>query len=439
MGTFPGGNFSGWLSPTELQAGVAAERNQQQVPALPAEAKGQPPLVENPAETPALAAGDRIVAFHDAVSRWGCSDASAPSPKAKHNPGVGNQFLVPGGHKRQPQALAGEKPLGRLAWRPRLRTVLLDLLLIYVSVPFLVRLFPAVLTKFVYLNFLAFPFFMDLRQPELLLNNTISLYLTTEPGVRVGIWHTVPGSRGAEARGKDQRWYEEALADTHPVIIYLHGNGGTRAASHRVQFLKAMGAADFHILALDYRGYGDSSGHPTESGFPTDVLALYDWAKARSGNSSILFWGHSLGTGIATNVARKLQEDRGVQVDAVVLESPYTNIREAAAHIPITKIYRQFPGFEYLILDSLALGNMFFHSDENVKVLACPLLILHAEDDAVLPPHLGRKLFETARSAYKDKTKVKFITFPEKLGLGHDYISFNPELPTLVKDFLNIK
>ncbi|NXF55711.1 ABD12 lipase, partial [Oceanites oceanicus] len=96
------------------------------------------------------------------------------------------------------------------------------------SVPFLIRLFPFVLTKFVFLNFLAFPFFVDLRRPELLLNNTVSLYLTTEPGVTVGIWHTVPGSRGAEAQGKDQRWYEEALADAHPVIIYLHGNGGTR-------------------------------------------------------------------------------------------------------------------------------------------------------------------------------------------------------------------
>ncbi|NXD72185.1 AB12B protein, partial [Eolophus roseicapillus] len=106
--------------------------------------------------------------------------------------------------------------------------------------------------------------------------------------------------------------------------------------------------------------------HPTENGFTTDVLALYDWAKARSGNSIILFWGHSLGTGIATNAARKLQEERGVQADAVVLESPYTNIREAAAHIPITKIYRQFPGFEYLILDSLALGDMFFRSDEKL-------------------------------------------------------------------------
>ncbi|KAM4667034.1 protein ABHD12B isoform 1-T1 [Amazona ochrocephala] len=334
---------------------------------------------------------------------------------------------------------AREERRGWLRWCPRLRTVLLVPLLIYISVPILIRLFPVLLTKFVYLNFLAFPFFVDFRQPELLLNNTINLYLTTEPGVMVGIWHTVPNSRGAEARGKDQKWYEKALGDDHPVIIYLHGNGGTRAARHRIQFLKTMGAAGFHILALDYRGYGDSSGHPTENGFTTDVLALYDWAKARSGNSIILFWGHSLGTGIATNAARKLQEERGIQVDAVVLESPYTNIREAAAHIPLTKIYRQFPGFEYLILDSLALGDMFFRSDENVQVLSCPLLILHAEDDSILPPLLGRKLFETARSAYRDKTKVKFITFPKKLGLGHDYISFNAEVPALVKDFLNIK
>ncbi|NXD53528.1 AB12B protein, partial [Corvus moneduloides] len=173
--------------------------------------------------------------------------------------------------------------------------------------------------------------------------------------------------------------------------------------------------------------------HPTESGFTTDVLALYDWAKARSGNSSIVFWGHSLGTGPPSHAHSHLTLPSGVQADAVVLESPYTNIREAAANIPLTKIYRQFPGFEYLILDSLARAGMFFRSDENVKVLGCPLLILHAEDDGVVPPKLGRKLYETAREAYKDKSKVKFVTFPEKLGLGHDYISFHPELPALVK------
>ncbi|XP_068803671.1 protein ABHD12B [Struthio camelus] len=358
-------------------------------------------------------------------------DAAAPAGGG----GPGGQAAA----KAKAKAAPAPQERGWLAWRPRLRTLLVDLVLIYVSVPFLIRLFPVLLTKFVFLNFLAFPYFVDLRQPELLLNNTVSLYLTTEPGVTVGVWHTVPGSRAAEARGKDRSWYQEALADAHPVIIYLHGNGGTRAASHRVQFLKLMGAADFHVLALDYRGYGDSSGHPTESGFTTDVLALYHWVKARSGNSSVIFWGHSLGTGIATNAARKLREDRGLQVDAVVLESPYTSIREAAAHVPITKIYRWFPGFEYLILDSMALGDMFFRSDDNVKLLSCPLLILHAEDDAVLPPQLGRQLFEAARAAYEDKSKVKLVTFPAELGLGHDYISSNPELPAIVKDFLNVK
>ncbi|NXU92673.1 ABD12 lipase, partial [Xiphorhynchus elegans] len=96
------------------------------------------------------------------------------------------------------------------------------------SVPFLIRLFPGVLTKFVYLNFLAFPLFVDFRRPELLVNNTINLHLTTEPGVTVGIWHTVPGSRGAEARGQDQRWYEEALAEAGQERGGDGGNGGTR-------------------------------------------------------------------------------------------------------------------------------------------------------------------------------------------------------------------
>lgn len=54
---------------------------------------------------------------------------------------------------------------------------------------------------------------------------------------------------------------------------------------------------------------------------------------------------------------------------------------------------------------------------------------MHATKHACTP----RQLFEVAHSAYKDKTKVKFINFPKKLGLGHDYISFNPELPALVK------
>ncbi|KAM7165239.1 protein ABHD12B [Macrochelys suwanniensis] len=359
----------------------------------------------------------------------------APPPPGPQGEGPAAR-ASPGGARDPP---AGS-PRPRRRWSSWLfRTLILNLFIIYVSLPFLIRLFPALLAKFVFLNIAACPF-VDFGKPELLLNHTVNFYLTTEPEVTVGVWHVLPGSRGIEAQGKDRSWYEKTLADDNPVIIYLHGNGGNRASGHRVSLMKVMSGAGFHILALDYRGYGDSSGTPSETGLTTDVICLYDWVRARSGNSTVLFWGHSLGTGVATNVARKLLEERGIQVDMIVLESSYTNIREAAAHVPITRIYRKFPGFEYLILDSLALGHMFFRNDENVQVLSSPLLMLHAEDDSVVPIQLGRKLFEIAFHSYENKDKVKFVAFPGKLGFGHENICSNPELPAIVKDFMkNIK
>ncbi|XP_063146619.1 protein ABHD12B [Candoia aspera] len=324
---------------------------------------------------------------------------------------------------------------GLLDYIPIVKKVLLNVFIMYVSVPLIVRLFPPLLRKFVYLNFFAYPFGVDLQKPEVFLNHTKNFYLTSEPGITFGIWHALPDSRWKEAEGKDLSWYEEALADDNPIIIYLHGNGGTRATSHRVNFIKAMSDGGFHVLAVDYRGYGDSSGEPSEKGFTTDVLCLYDWVKARSGNSLVIFWGHSLGTGIATNTARKLKE-QGISVDAIILEAPYTSIRDAAATIPITKIYRKFPGFEYLILDTMAQADMYFLNNENVKVLSSPILILHSEDDHIIPVQQGRKLFEISYGALEKKEHIQFLSFPPSMGLGHDYISSHPQLASILKDFL---
>ncbi|XP_007437359.1 protein ABHD12B [Python bivittatus] len=334
-------------------------------------------------------------------------------------------------------AMLPQQFYGRLLdYIPIVKKVLLNLFIMYVSIPLAIRLFPSLLTKFVYLNFWTSPFGVDYQKPEVFLSHTKNFYLTSEPGITFGIWHAVPDSRRKEAEGKDLSWYEEALADDNPIIIYLHGNGGTRATSHRVDFIKAMSDGGFHVLAVDYRGYGDSTGEPSEKGFTTDVLCLYNWVKARSRNSTVIFWGHSLGTGIATNTARKLKEQEGITVDAVVLEAPYTSIRDAAATIPITKIYRKFPGFEYLILDTMARADMYFLNDENVKVLSSPILILHSEDDQMIPVQHGRKLFEISYSASEKKDNIKFLSFPPSMGLGHDYISSHPQLASILKDFL---
>ncbi|XP_056401174.1 lysophosphatidylserine lipase ABHD12-like [Hyla sarda] len=306
---------------------------------------------------------------------------------------------------------------------------------VYISVPFIIRLFPALLGKVVYLNMVKVPLFVDLKNPGELLNHTVNFYLTTEEGVSVGIWHTVPVSRDKDAKGKDQRWYERALSDDNPVIIYLHGNGGTRAVDHRLQLMKVLSKAGFHVLSLDYRGYADSTGVPTEEGVTTDSVFLYEWVKARSHGNPVCLWGHSLGTGIATNAARKLQE-KGNPADCVILEAPYTNIRDAGAFHPFGKIYHIFPGFEYFFLDTMALDNIVFPNDENIKMLSAPLLILHAEDDHVVPSSMGRELHEIAINS-RHRRGVKLVLYPPELGYKHKYIYKDPRLPETLWNFLN--
>ncbi|ROK15674.1 Monoacylglycerol lipase ABHD12 [Anabarilius grahami] len=133
---------------------------------------------------------------------------------------------------------------------------LLSVCVLSATVPFLLYLFSD---------------YVDLSRPsDIGLNHTINIYLKPEEGVRVGVWYTVPEHRWKEAQGQNLEWYEKALGDGSPIFIYLHGNGG----------------------------FGDSTGEPTEAGLSTDAVYLYDWVKARSGNSLVCVWGHSLGSGL---------------------------------------------------------------------------------------------------------------------------------------------
>ncbi|KAF4017374.1 hypothetical protein G4228_009150 [Cervus hanglu yarkandensis] len=109
--------------------------------------------------------------------------------------------------------------------------------------------------------------------------------------------HTVPSCRGEDAKGKGRSWYEAALCDGNPIIVYLHGSAQHRAASHRLKLVKVLSNGGFHVLSVDYRGFGDSTGTPTEDGLTADAVCVYEWTKARSGPTPVCLWGHSLGTG----------------------------------------------------------------------------------------------------------------------------------------------
>lgn len=304
--------------------------------------------------------------------------------------------------------------------------------------PVVVYLFPWILGHAIFAHLVRFPFFVDLSRPEDVLNHTCNFYLSPEEGVSVGVWHTLPASQWEEAAGRSPEWYRETLGDGRPVIIFLHGNVGTRALKHRVELVKILSSADYHVLSLDYRGFGDSSGEPSEAGLTSDALYLYSWVKKHSRGSFVCLWGHSLGTGVATNAAVKLQE-QGSAVEAIVLQAPYTRIGEVVVNHRLAKPYRFLPGFESLLWHLMEKNNIVFDNSKNLQILTTPLLILHAKDDSVVPHHMGLKLHQIslqAREKLNTDAPVEMISYDSHLGISHSHIHLDPNLSDVVRKFL---
>ncbi|XP_056294583.1 lysophosphatidylserine lipase ABHD12 isoform X1 [Pseudoliparis swirei] len=368
--------------------------------------------------------------------RNNCED-SDPDLKQRRDRGAAGPAA---GNRQGPGPGGGMgKPFRRLGLLRKMKKMMLWLLVVYVFIPFIVKLCPSIQAKLVFLNFVKMPYFIDLKRPlDRGLNHTRNLYLEPEAGLKIGVWHTTPALMWRAAEGKQGDWYDSSFSSSHPVILYLHGNAGTRGGDHRVQLYKVLSSSGYHVVTFDYRGWGDSGGAPSEGGMTSDSLFVYDWLKQRLDHKTRLYvWGHSLGTGVATNLVRRLS-DRGSPPDALVLESPFTNIREEARSHPFSRVYRYLPGFDWFFLDSITANNIRFASDENVNHISCPVLILHAEDDAVVPFHLGKQLYhEASQSKSLSGHKVQFVPFSSALAYDHKFIYMSPELPGILSDFFS--
>ena len=198
--------------------------------------------------------------------------------------------------------------------------------------------------------------------------------LDSSGGERVIVWHIPP-------RGEK------------PVVLYFHGNGGSLRG--RVDRFRALAADGTGLIALSYRGYGGSSGRPTEKGLIDDALAAYAFAAARYPASRLALWGESLGTGVAVALAAQKPVGR------IVLESPFTSIADIAA-----QIYWFFP-VRLLIKDS-------FRSDLLIGTVTAPFLILHGDKDYIVPIALGDQLYKLITAP------KRFVRFP---GAGHNELA----------------
>ena len=110
---------------------------------------------------------------------------------------------------------------------------------------------------------------------------------------------------------------------TKPVVVYFHGNAGALdLRAGRFRWLTADGTG---LVALSYRGYGGSTGKPTEDGLILDATAAYDFATARYPARRIVLWGESLGTAVAIALAAERE------VGGLILDAPFTSIADVGA------------------------------------------------------------------------------------------------------------
>jgi fermentation-respiration switch protein FrsA (DUF1100 family) len=170
-------------------------------------------------------------------------------------------------------------------------------------------------------------------------------------------------------------WHGKARPG-QPTLLYFHGNGGSlRVRAERIRRFMAEG---WGVYMMTYRGYGGSTGSPSETNNVADAHLAYG-ALVREGVApkSIIAYGESLGTNIAARIAAERE------VGGLILDAPYTSIVDVAAGAYPFLPVRYFLDDRYETTRYIA----------SVKV---PLLILHGERDPVIPVAMGKELYRLA-------------------------------------------
>jgi len=198
-------------------------------------------------------------------------------------------------------------------------------------------------------------------------------------------------------------WYAPAPPN-RPTVVVFHGNHGSlRGERYRLKHFKD---AQMGVLLLAYRGYSGNPGTPDELGLYADARAALDWIEQSGVDSkSIVIYGMSLGTGVATKMAAERE------VGAVILESPYTSTVDVAA-------------FRFPIVPVSWLMEDRFESLSRIRMITEPLLVMHGDADTVIPQRFGRELFDAA-----NEPKQGF--WPH--GLGHNDIFDNGGFDTALE------
>ena len=173
------------------------------------------------------------------------------------------------------------------------------------------------------------------------------------------------------------------------TILYFHGNAGNLAG--RAQRFNRLIDRGYGVVALGYRRSSGSTGHPTEAAINHDALLVRNELSNILGQSpkgKIVYYGESLGTGVATKLATS------VAPDALILEAPYISV--------VSLAQKQMPIFPIdLILDQR------WETHQYIPSIHSPTLVLHGTNDQVIPYRHGKTIFNLSGAGHKKMETIK--------------------------------
>ena len=172
-------------------------------------------------------------------------------------------------------------------------------------------------------------------------------------------------------------WYHQGL-ENMPAVLFLHGNAGqiARFAPHLVPIAQS----GYSVLALEYRGFGNTPGTISQKTIFQDVAAAFDYLKAK-GHNKIIVYGYSFGAAFACGLT-SLRTPNGL-----ILTAPFSSLDKVVAEKPV-------PLARFALKDK-------YKSFEYLKKYHNPLLIIHGKKDRLIGAHHAKILLENAASAQK--------------------------------------
>ena len=192
------------------------------------------------------------------------------------------------------------------------------------------------------------------------------------------IWIPLTESKAGGEKKKLHALWMPAASPNAPVMLYLHGARWNVSGS--VPRIRRMHSLGFSVLAVDYRGFGQSTNElPSEASALEDAQAAWQWLARKAPKSDRYIFGHSLGGAVAIDLAAKVRDERGT-----IVEGTFTSIADVVGT------------FKWGWLPVSPLITQRFESVRKVADIQSPLLVVHGSADKLIPAELGRKLYEAA-------------------------------------------